>query len=178
MMPLPGYHNAMFQSWDEAKILLDDYRAAWAAANHPGTPQVVVRAPAYIRDTEEAAWAAAEQVYGRVQDQRAFSRWVLEGSGVASFFRDHPAAYERARPTLEDVIPHGVPVDEVIRSYTITGSAEFAVDYLRRLEDELGVTGVMLEGSGPHREDLLTTLRVVADQVMPHFRALREPAAM
>src|SRR5438445_1924018 len=54
---LPIFINARYGSFSEFAPAIQEYRAAYAAAGHPGHGQVYLRVPTYLAETEERAYS-------------------------------------------------------------------------------------------------------------------------
>ena len=61
----------------------------------------------------------------------------------------------------------------MLREKGIVGSPEMVVDRLRQLQEEAGLDGVSAEinpGSLLRHEQVMNSLRLYIDKVMPHFK--------
>ena len=119
------------------------YREAWRAAGHGGPPQAYLQVPVYVAPTRERALGEAE-------------------AGMMQF-----SSYRA------DLARGPMHYDEVLREKGIVGTPEMAVDRLRQLEAEAGLAGVLAEinpGSLPRHEQVMNSLRLYIDEVMPHFK--------
>jgi len=136
------------------------YRAAFNG-NGSGKPEVFLRVPVYVAETEEAARTEpAESIIG-------FYRMLgkqLEAS-----------ASEAGARAVEDRAGRGqrlqnIGWDEVVRDKVVVGTPKHVVARLRGLQDELGLDGILAElncgGLIPH-ERVLNTLRLLCQEVMP-----------
>jgi alkanesulfonate monooxygenase SsuD/methylene tetrahydromethanopterin reductase-like flavin-dependent oxidoreductase (luciferase family) len=136
------------------------YRAAFKG-NGSDRPEVFLRVPVYVAETEEAARTEpAESIIG-------FYRMLgkqLEAS-----------ASEAGARAVEDRAGRGqrlqnIGWDEVVRDKVVVGTPEHVVARLRGLQDELGLDGILAElncgGLIPH-ERVLNTLRLLCQEVMP-----------
>ena len=64
-------------------------------------------------------------------------------------------------------------VDDVIEQTTITGTPAFAVEQIKRIQEEFQASGIICESISilnGKRPDYWHTLQLCADEVMPHFK--------
>ncbi len=119
------------------------YRDAFRAADHPGRPQAFLQAPIYVAETRERALAEAEA-------------GMMQFASYRADLRRGPMSYQ-----------------DVLREKGIVGSPEMVVDRLRQLQEEAGLDGVSAEinpGSLLRHEQVMNSLRLYIDKVMPHFK--------
>jgi alkanesulfonate monooxygenase SsuD/methylene tetrahydromethanopterin reductase-like flavin-dependent oxidoreductase (luciferase family) len=139
------------------------YREAFAAAGHPGKPQVYLRVPAYVADTDARAREEA-------------------GPGIQLLFKNHaailkdaaaktnePAAIERAKHA--DRLQNA-RYEETLGAQVLSGSPDTFARQLREVRDALGLDGILAElncsGTIPHA-NVMTALRLMCQEVMPRF---------
>jgi len=119
------------------------YREAWKEAGHAGKPEAFLQVPIYVGETRDAALAAAEAGLMRFSTYRAD-------------LRRGPMSYA-----------------EVRREKGIVGTPEMVVDRLHQLQEEAGLAGVSAEiniGSLLSHEQVMSSLRLYIERVMPHFK--------
>src|SRR5665213_3367667 len=119
------------------------YRAAYAAAGHPGKPRAYLQVPIYVGATREAALADAE-------------------AGMMRFSTYRP-----------DLIRGPMNYETVLREKAIAGTPEMVVARLKQLRDEAHLAGVSAEinpGSLLSHEQVMESLRLYIQEVMPHFK--------
>jgi alkanesulfonate monooxygenase SsuD/methylene tetrahydromethanopterin reductase-like flavin-dependent oxidoreductase (luciferase family) len=119
------------------------YREAWRAAGHAGRPQAYLQTPIYVAETRERALREAEA-------------GMMQFASYRADLRRGPMSY-----------------DEVLREKGIVGSPEMVVDRLRQLREEAELAGVSAEinpGSLLTHEQVMNSLRLYIDEVMPHFK--------
>ncbi len=119
------------------------YRAGWTAAGHRGRARMYLQVPVYIADTREAALATAEAGMMRFSSYRAD---LLRG----------PLSYA-----------------EVLREKGIVGTPEMVVDRLHELREAADLDGVSAEinpGSMLSHEQVMASLRLWCQRVMPRFK--------
>jgi alkanesulfonate monooxygenase SsuD/methylene tetrahydromethanopterin reductase-like flavin-dependent oxidoreductase (luciferase family) len=119
------------------------YREAWASAGHPGHGQAYLQVPIYVGETRAAALADAE-------------KGMMQFSSYRADLRRGPMRY-----------------DEVLREKGIAGSPEMVIDRLEQLREEAQLDGVSAEinpGSMLSHEQVLSSLRLYCEEVMPRFK--------
>ncbi len=119
------------------------YREAYRAAGHPGRPQAYLQVPIYVAPTRERALTEAEA-------------GMMQFASYRADLRRGPMSY-----------------DDVLRDKGIAGTPEMVVDRLRQLEEEARLDGVSAEinpGSLLGHEQVMASLRLYIDKVMPHFK--------
>jgi alkanesulfonate monooxygenase SsuD/methylene tetrahydromethanopterin reductase-like flavin-dependent oxidoreductase (luciferase family) len=119
------------------------YRAAWAAAGHPGRGRMYLQVPVYVADSRERALAEAEAGMMRFSSYRAD---LLRG----------PMSYA-----------------EVLREKGIVGTPDMVADRLHELREIAGLDGVSAEinpGSMLSHAQVMNSLRLWCEAVMPRFK--------
>jgi alkanesulfonate monooxygenase SsuD/methylene tetrahydromethanopterin reductase-like flavin-dependent oxidoreductase (luciferase family) len=119
------------------------YREAWAAAGHPGEPRPFLQVPIYVTETREAALEDAREGMMRFS---TYGADLIRG----------PLSYEM-----------------VLREKVIAGTPEMVVDRLRELREAAYLDGVSAEinpGSLLNLEQVMNSLRLYCQQVMPQFK--------
>ncbi len=119
------------------------YREAWAAAGHPGEPRAFLQVPIYVAETREAALEDAREGMMRFSTYRAD---LIRG----------PLSYEM-----------------VLREKVIAGTPEIVVERLRELREAAHLDGVSAEinpGSLLSHEQVMNSLRLYCQEVMPQFK--------
>ena len=119
------------------------YRDAWAAAGHPGDPRAYLQVPIYVAETNAAALEDARDGMMRFSTYRA------------------------------DLIRGPLSYEAVLREKVIAGTPEMVVERLRELRDEARLDGVSAEinpGSLLNHEQVMSSLRLYCQEVMPHFK--------
>jgi alkanesulfonate monooxygenase SsuD/methylene tetrahydromethanopterin reductase-like flavin-dependent oxidoreductase (luciferase family) len=141
---------------------IQQYRQAWKAAGHPGTPQVGLRVPLYVAETAERAYA----------EPRASAMMAIEGLGnrVASSASrlgttgDWQAQAEHIRR---------MQYEDWLRDKVVYGVPEAVVDRLHQLIEDLDLTQILYEiNFGRHipYELQLKNLRMINEHVIPAFK--------
>ena len=119
------------------------YREAWAAAKHQGEPRTYLQVPIYVAATKEAALADAE-------------------AGMMRFSTYRP-----------DLIRGPMNYETVLREKGIVGTPEMVTERLTELRDAAQLAGVSAEinpGSMLSHEQVMESLRLYIQEVMPHFK--------
>jgi hypothetical protein len=66
-----------------------------------------------------------------------------------------------------------IDYDEALRSKIVVGTPAMVVDRLAALKETLGLSGILAElncGMRIPREQVVNSLRLMCDEVMPHLR--------
>ena len=134
------------------------YRDAWQSAGHPGSGDVLLRAPAFVSESAEEAYSVPE---------------ASTMHGIAYRVREliATAANQEVIDRLNKVAD--VPYDEVLKARCIYGTPDAVVDRIHEFNDRLGLSGVLMEvnygGQIPY-DKVVNTIQLLADKVMPKFR--------
>ena len=142
------------------------YRAAYAAAGHPGRGQVFLRVPVYVAETEARARAEPESSimhFYRVLGAR------LEQSAQASGARAVEQRAERGQRLQR------IDYDEVLAEKIIVGTPRMVSERLAELQAELGIDGILAElncGSRISHARVMRALELLCGEVMPAFRTV------
>jgi alkanesulfonate monooxygenase SsuD/methylene tetrahydromethanopterin reductase-like flavin-dependent oxidoreductase (luciferase family) len=135
---------------------LKAYRAAYAAAGHPGKGELYLRLSLHLAETDAQALDEAEPSI--MQGYKSLTS-RLEGSPNA-----------RRRAELETV--RTITYEEVLRDKVVVGSAERVTDRLLQLREELAIDGILAElnfGSNIASPLMMRSLRLLCEKVRPHF---------
>jgi alkanesulfonate monooxygenase SsuD/methylene tetrahydromethanopterin reductase-like flavin-dependent oxidoreductase (luciferase family) len=119
------------------------YRDAWTAAGHPGEPRAFLQVPIYLAETREAALEDAREGMMRFSTYRAD---LIRG----------PLSYEM-----------------VLREKVIAGTPEMVVERLQELREAAHLDGVSAEinpGSLLNHQQVMSSLRLYCQEVMPQFK--------
>jgi len=135
---------------------LQAYRAAYAAAGHPGKGEVYLRLSLHLAETDARALEEAEPS-------------IMEGyKALITRLEGSPNARRRAE--LETV--RTITYEEVLRDKVVVGSAERVTDRLLQLREELAIDGILAElnfGSDVPPELMMRSLQLLCEKVRPHF---------
>jgi alkanesulfonate monooxygenase SsuD/methylene tetrahydromethanopterin reductase-like flavin-dependent oxidoreductase (luciferase family) len=142
---------------------LKSYREAYQGAGHTGQPKVYLRLPLYLAETREQARAEPEESIMH------FYRWLggqLEASASSAGARAIEGRAERGQRL------QAISYDEALRDKVVVGTPDMVIDRLVELREELGLDGILAEmncGSLLPHERVLSSLRLLCEQVMPRF---------
>ena len=112
------------------------YRTARHEAEHPGDGSVYLRIPVYVADTE--AQARSEPEESTIRSYRRLAENFAASVGEAGT----TAGEERARRA--EALSQ-VTYDELLQDRVAYGTPDMVVERLRRLRDDLGLSGVVME---------------------------------
>ena len=149
---------------DELIPNLRVYRAAWAAAGHPGNGKVYLRVPVYIANTEKQA---REEPMESVMHFYRYLGERIEASAVMEGARAIENRAERGSRLQT------IDYDEVMRSKIIVGTPTQVVDRLGQLREELGLSGILAElncGMRIPHQRVVNSLNMMCQEVRPHFQ--------
>ena len=149
---------------DELIPNLRVYRAAWAAAGHPGNGKVYLRVPVYIANTEKQA---REEPMESVMHFYRYLGERIEASAVMEGARAIENRAERGSRLQT------IDYDEVMRSKIIVGTPTLVVDRLGQLREELGLSGILAElncGMRIPHQRVVNSLNMLCQEVRPHFQ--------
>jgi alkanesulfonate monooxygenase SsuD/methylene tetrahydromethanopterin reductase-like flavin-dependent oxidoreductase (luciferase family) len=119
------------------------YREAWAAAGHPGRGEMYLQAPIYVGETREAALRDAEE-------------------GMMQFSKYRP-----------DLVRGPMNYETVRQEKGIVGTPDMVAERIAELRETAGIDGVSAEinpGSHLSHEQVLRSLRLYCQEVMPRFK--------
>jgi alkanesulfonate monooxygenase SsuD/methylene tetrahydromethanopterin reductase-like flavin-dependent oxidoreductase (luciferase family) len=159
----PIFIAVRYETAAEIAPLVEGYRAAYKQAGHPGKGGVFLRVPAYIAATDKRARAEAETSFMHFFHQQAS---LLADSAR----RVGVDGAERRAATAERLF--AMSYNDALAGTVLVGSPEAVSDKLHKLQDELGLDGVLMElncgGMIPHAQ-VKTALRLLCQKVMPRF---------
>ena len=137
---------------------LEQYRKARRKAGHTGPDDVVMRMPAYLAETAEAARSEPE-----ASTMRAIQYVATELS--------LSAASEETAERLRRLA--GIPYDDILRKTVMYGTPEAVVERLHEYQEKLGISGVVLEmnyGGQIPFDRVINSIRLLTEKVIPQFR--------
>ncbi len=161
---LPIFVATRLGDLDELVPNLRAYREAWAAAGHAGQGKVYLRVPVYLAATEKQA---REEPHESVM---LFYKYLGERIEAS-------AAMEGAR-AIENRAERGqrlqtIDYEDVLKSKIVVGTPAMVVDRLASLKETLGLSGILAElncGMRIPHEQVVNSLQLMCNEVMPHFR--------
>jgi len=148
----------------EAVGHLKAYRTARREGGHAGDGNVYLRIPVYVAATAAQAYAEAEE-----STMRSYRR--LAENFAASIGASGTTVSEERAERAERL--SSLTYDDVLRDRVAYGTADTVVDRLRRLRDELGLSGVIVEPNVGGRiplDRVLNSIRLYAEEVAPRLR--------
>ncbi|MCX7366259.1 MAG: LLM class flavin-dependent oxidoreductase [Alphaproteobacteria bacterium] len=148
----------------ELAPLVRNYREAWQQAGHPGTGRVFLRVPVYVAATDEAAREEPRESIMHLL-RTLGDRLAASASTAGTREIENRAARGQKMQSID--------YEEVLRERMIVGTPARVVDQLRRLQDQLGLDGILAElnpGSLIPHERVMTALRLLCEEVMPRFK--------
>jgi alkanesulfonate monooxygenase SsuD/methylene tetrahydromethanopterin reductase-like flavin-dependent oxidoreductase (luciferase family) len=150
---------------DELIPNLRVYRAAWAAAGHPGTGKVYLRVPVYIAENEKQAREEPMEsimFFYRYLGERIEASAVMEGARAIENRAERGARLQH------------IDYEEALRSKVVVGTPSMVVDRLGQLKEELGLDGILAElNCGmriPHHQ-VVNSLNLMCQEVRPKFQS-------
>jgi alkanesulfonate monooxygenase SsuD/methylene tetrahydromethanopterin reductase-like flavin-dependent oxidoreductase (luciferase family) len=141
---------------------LQDYRAAWREAGHPGNGDVVLRLSIYVAKTMERALAEPEDsaMHHYMRLRQALMRTAGATGG-------------EARATRAERLST-LTYDDVVRERVVFGTPESVAQRLQTLRETLGLSGFIMESNVGGRippESVLQSIRLFGQEVAPRLRA-------
>ena len=143
---------------------LGEYRAVWKNAGHKGDASAFVRIPVYVGETDEQAFADAED-----STMLAFRR--LAQSFLISANVDGATPDEERVQRAQQL--SAITYEELLRDRLAYGNPETVAKLLREIIDELGLDGVVAEvnvGGVISREKVLASVERFTTEVAPALR--------
>lgn len=144
---------------------LDEYRKAFKDGGHPGEPDVYLRIPVFVSESDEEGKAIPEEstmsAYRGLANSFAGS---ATGSGAVST-EDRASRGERLG---------SVTYEELLVDRLAYGNPQTVTERLVHLRDELGLSGIIIEpnvGGGVGFENTLNSVRLFATEVASNLRA-------
>lgn len=150
----------------ELQRYLAAYRAAWREAGHPGQGDVCLRIPIYVAPTEKEA--IEEPRENMTYFFRRHAEIVRGGVGRAD-----TGSADRRSVRLDEI--SNLSYEDILATRVAFGTVASLTERLRRIRDELGLDGIVVElnPSGLFPMDRMQrTLRVFTHEVMPALKGL------
>jgi alkanesulfonate monooxygenase SsuD/methylene tetrahydromethanopterin reductase-like flavin-dependent oxidoreductase (luciferase family) len=141
------------------------YRQAWQQAGHMGRSDVYLRIPIYVAETAQQARSEPEE-----STMRAYRRLATSFAGSVG---ETGTTVSEERAARAERLSH-VTYDDLLRDRLAYGTPDMVVARLRQLQDELGLTGVIMESNVGGRiplDRVLNSIRLYAREVAPQLRA-------
>lgn len=138
---------------------IEQYRQAWYAAGHTGTPQVGLRVPLYVAET-------AEQAY---EEPRASALMAVRGLGER-VAKSAPRPGTTGNWSAEAEQIQRMTYDDWLHDKVVFGTPDVVLQRLQQLRDDLGLTQLLYEiNLGRHLPyDLqVKNLRLINEYIIP-----------
>ena len=142
----------------ELQDRLEQYRTAWAEAGHPGSGDLVLRIPTYVAETAEQA---------RSEPEASTMRGIRY---LANELASAAASQETAERMLKMA---DASYEEILRRRVMYGTPEAIIDRLKRYEEDLGISGVVMEmnyGGQVAPDRVINSIRLLTEKVAPEFK--------
>jgi alkanesulfonate monooxygenase SsuD/methylene tetrahydromethanopterin reductase-like flavin-dependent oxidoreductase (luciferase family) len=142
---------------------IKSYRAAYAAAGHPGRGKVFLRVPAYLAETRERARAEAkESLMGFFAYQAELGRDSARRAGG-------DVAVQRLR-RVERL--EALTYEEALATQVLIDEPDGFTARLREVDEEIGLDGILAElncGGKIPQQRVLNALKLLCEEVKPRF---------
>jgi alkanesulfonate monooxygenase SsuD/methylene tetrahydromethanopterin reductase-like flavin-dependent oxidoreductase (luciferase family) len=141
------------------------YRQAWQQTGHTGRRDVYLRIPIYVAETAQQAHSEPEESTMRAYRRLASSFAGSVGETGTTVSEERAARAQRLSQ---------VTYDDLLRDRLAYGTPDMVVARLRQLQEELGLTGVIMESNVGGRiplERVLNSIRLYAREVAPQLQA-------
>jgi alkanesulfonate monooxygenase SsuD/methylene tetrahydromethanopterin reductase-like flavin-dependent oxidoreductase (luciferase family) len=134
------------------------YRQARQKAGYSGPGEVSLRIPVYLADDPVKATSEPEDS-------------TMHGLRYRATELSQTAATQEAADRMRTMA--AVPYEEILRTQFMYGTPEAVSDRIREYQEQLGITGVVLEvnygGQNPN-DKVANSIRLLAEKVMPEFK--------
>jgi alkanesulfonate monooxygenase SsuD/methylene tetrahydromethanopterin reductase-like flavin-dependent oxidoreductase (luciferase family) len=152
-------------NWSDLAKQVRSYHDAWEKAGHPGKGEVFLSAPTYLAETEERARSEPKESIMHFYHEQAN---LLEGA--ARLVDPETAARRMQRVNQLRTRSY----EDALDANVLIGPPDTIAAKLETLRAEIGLTGILAElncgGLIPH-EKVLTAMRLLCEEVKPHFAA-------
>lgn len=146
----------------ELAPFIEQYRAAWKEAGHPGEGEIGLRVPIYLAET-------AEKAYQEPMESTAGSISNIGQRVAASASREGTTGNWQAE--ADRIL--SMTYDDWVRDKVVYGTPEAVVDRLQQLREELHLNQIVFENNFGRRlpyELQMNSLRLMMDRVVPALR--------
>ena len=161
---LPLFVGLRSYSLPEVAKHMEIYREALREAGYPEEPDVLLRIPVYVAETEEQAISEPQdstmRAYRRMAD--SFTRTATATGADASAVRA-----QRGQELS------GVTYQDLLRNRLAYGTPEMVAEQLNRFREALGLSGVVIEpniGGAIPSQQVFNSVRLFAEEVAPLLR--------
>ncbi len=154
-----GYPIFISTNSDEPELMdrLKLYRDALREAGHPDSGDVLLRIPAYVSESAENARSEPE----------ASTTYMIGYTAAQIASAPNQETADRLRRLAD------ISYEEVLRHKVMYGTPEEVVERIQRYQEELGISGLVLEmnyGGQIPNELVLRSIRQLTEKVMPQFK--------
>ena len=142
---------------------LNAYRTSWKEAGHKADASVFLRIPVYVGETDEQAFADAEE--STMRAYRRLAQSFLTSASVAGATPDEERTERGHRLSA-------VTYEDLLRDRLAYGNPDSVTKLLREICDELQLDGVVAEvnvGGGISRDKVLASVKRFATEVAPNL---------
>ncbi len=146
---------------DELAYHIGEYRRAWREAGHAGEPEIGLRVPIYVAETEEKAYSDPRE--GAIFMAQRLGQRVLG-------YAEYGATTGDWRTEGERVLD--MDYDDWLRDKVAYGTPDVVAAKLRQLQEDLGLTHLIYEidlGNHLPVEMQLNSLRLFNREVLPQL---------
>ena len=146
---------------DELAQHIGSYRRAWHEAGHAGEPEVGLRVPIYVAETEEKAYSDPRE--GAIFMAQRLGQRVLSYADYGATTGDWQSEGERVLD---------MDYDDWLRDKVAYGTPDTVAEKLRQLQEDLGLTHLIYEvdlGNHLPYELQLNSLRLFNEEVLPQL---------
>lgn len=143
---------------------LVSYRQAWRDAGHPGNGSALLRLPVFAAKTQELALSRPRDSITYYFDRQ--SQMVAKDAAAR-------ASEEGAQRTELAQRLSNLSYDDILNHRVAFGAGPELVQRLSELREVLGIDGILGEmnaGGGLSEDDVLQSLRIITEEVMPCLR--------
>ncbi len=142
----------------DLKEQVEEYRASWKEAGHPGAGDANMRIAVYVAETEEKA---------RNEPEASAKHQQEYDYRVTSAYMTTPERVARSRAAAQ------APYEDLLGRRLITGTPESVTDQLMAYQDELKLSGMIVEfnfgGQIPY-DRVLNSMNLFCNKVVPKFK--------
>ncbi len=160
---LPLFVGLRGDGLDSLRVNIEAYHAAWLEEGHDEPGSVYLRVPVYAAESEAAA----------LEDPRENILFYFERQAklVAAASKDKVKGSSANRSTASQLA--SLSYEDILETRVAFGSAPRLIERIRAWQEVLGIDGIVIEvnAGGMLTEDqVLNSIRIVAEDVMPAFR--------
>lgn len=140
------------------------YKDAWKAAGHPGEPEIYMRIPVYVHENPELARENPRQ--GAIN---AFDRQAQNAVNAVKAAGPNDAENLARRAQALSSLTY----DDLLEGRLAYGTPEQVIEKLRYAEEEMGITGIIMEpnvGGLLTKEQINESVALVALKVSPKLK--------